>query len=810
MRLRLERRAEDDDTVTLGARAVFEDRPLRLSFATRTGALLRIDGIVAGAFDGKHADCRLPVQPGEHDITVAVEKRALPIAGLPSGDGIRWRVMQARSRQRASDVLDIAYCDEPASVAVHAITAVGHAHLDLAWLWRFSDTRRKALRTFATAMRQIDAGAYIFAQSQPQLYDWVQRADTALFARVQGRTKSGWDASVATMWVEPDMHGPSGESILRQFAFGMRYTAEHLGVDARVVWLPDTFGFPSTLPTLAAHAGATAFATTKLQWNDTTRWPYPQFMWRGDDGAQLIAAVIDSYDGDINAHRLAQAQLRAEPLVVGYGDGGGGATDEAVASIVPDCWTTVSSWFAGLDRDALPVYTGELYLETHRGTYTTHRDIKSRNAALERALDAAEEACAWCVAVRVGASVVTPLLTDLHTAWTIVLRNQFHDVLAGSSIGPVYADVHEEYDRADRIVERVRQGALSVLPRGSFAAGENTATPPARDGDDYIFQNAYVFARVRKDGAVVELRATDGPNIATIANTLAAYHDKPKAWDAWNLDATYTKRPVRVRPKHTETEDDALVVRFIIGKWSLASMRIELRENEPYLRVELAVKWQEDHTILRVEHRLAVAARDVRYGQAHGSLVRTAYPQTAAERAQYEVPAQRWALVDDGERGCAALAPDTYGWNAVGLPKGGVRLGMSLLRSPRWPDPGADRGEHHIAYALAPTAGARTSALEAAWTSYAVPGRVRLFTTDDAGIVIVATKPADDGHGVIVRVRECDGEPRTVALRCGGRMRSARAVDGVERTIDGEVTIEQEDLRFTLAPFAMRSFRVEF
>jgi len=383
-------------------------------------------------------------------------------------------------------------------------------------------------------------------------------------------------------------------------------------------------------------------------------------------------------------------------------------------------------------------------------------------------------------------------------------------VLAGSAIGPAYVDVHEEYDRADRIVERVRQGALSVLPRGNVVTGPAPCIAPASDGADYVFANEHVRARVRRDGAIVELGAAGGPNVATIANALAAYVDKPKAWDAWNLDKSYATRHVAVRPKGAHVDEDGLVVRLRIGKRSTASMRIELRADEPYLRIELAIDWRENHTLLRVEHRLAIAARDVRYGQAHGSLVRTAYPQTAAERARFEVPAQRYALVDDGQRGCALLAPDSYGWNAVGLPKGGVRLGMSLLRSPRWPDPDADRGEHHIAYALAPTAGALPSALEAAWTGYAVPERVRLFTTDASGVLVVATKPADDGRGVIVRVRECDGEAHGVALRCGGRMRGAQAVDGVERTIGGDVTIEEETLRFALAPFAIRSFRVEF
>jgi alpha-mannosidase len=257
-------------------------------------------------------------------------------------------------------------------------------------------------------------------------------------------------------------------------------------------------------------------------------------------------------------------------------------------------------------------------------------------------------------------------------------------------------------------------------------------------------------------------------------------------------------------------EDDGLVVRLLIGKRSRATMRIALHEEEPWLRVELAVAWHEDHVLLRAEHRVALAAREVRYGQPHGTLVRTAYPQSAADRAQFEVPAQRWAHVAHGESGLALFATDLYGWSGIGLPKGGVRLGTSLLRAPRWPDPGADRGEQQLSYAFVPTAGATIGALEDAWQLYADEPRVRLFTCEDPGVLVVATYPSDDGSAVVVRVRECDGVTRRVRLRCGGRMHGATPVDAVERPIDGDLAIEDEYLVFELGAFALRSFLVRF
>ncbi|MGA2392110.1 MAG: glycoside hydrolase family 38 C-terminal domain-containing protein [Candidatus Lustribacter sp.] len=812
MRVRLERCGEDDRTVTLRATVTFDEAPVRLAYPTRTGALLRIDGAVAGAFDGKHGTIDVPARTGAHELTLQVERRSLPVAGLPPGDGVRWRWMLARAEQQPHDELEIGPVPDAYGALPDAgpgeVPMVGHAHLDVAWLWTYADTRRKALRTFATALRQLALDdRYVFAQSQPQLYAWVEADDAELFARITAAR--GWDASVASMWVEPDLHAPSGESTLRQFAYGIRYTTEKLGVVPSVVWLPDTFGFPNTLPLLAAHAGLHAFATTKLQWNETTRWPYPQFCWYGDDGSHLVAAVIDRYDGEATPLRKATARERHEILVHGYGDGGGGVTDREIAGEdrTTRPWCSLADWFAGVDRRTLPQYRGELYLETHRGTYTTHRDVKARNAALERALGEAEELSAWCAAVRAPASAIAPLRDDLRTAWTLVLRNQFHDVIAGSAIAAAYADVLHEYERAERIVERVAASARSILPRADVAPAWAAPRAPVADGTEFVFANDYLRARVRADGTIVELAGVDGRNLAAIANGLMLYIDRPRTFDAWNLDAGYDRRPRKLRPGGARIEDDALIVR-LRGDGTAITMRVALGAGEPYLRIELNVNWQARHRILRAEHRFAVHTDEVRFGMPHGTLVRTAKPRTPAERTRFEVPAQRWVHATDGERGVAIFASDTYGWSALGLRSGGVRIGTSLLRAPAWPDPQADRGEHRITYALAPTAGATIGALEAAWRDYAEPDRVRLFTCDDPAVLIVATKPADDGDGIVVRVRECDGETRRVELRCGGRMREAVPVDACERPVAGEARVEGERLSFVLPAFALRTFRV--
>jgi alpha-mannosidase len=815
MRVRLVRRGTDEATVTLTARISLPDGPLRLRYPTRTGALLRVDGVVRGAFDGKHPAIDLPPLPGEHELALEVERRSLPVAGLPAKDGIGWRLMLLRATQKPADELEIgARGGVPAGEHI-PVPLTGHAHLDVAWLWTYDAARRKALRTFATALRELETDPrYVFAQSQPQLYAWVFASDAELAQRVRAHAKSGWDASVAAMWVEPDLHAPSGESVLRQFAHGIRWTRDNLGVEPSVAWLPDSFGFPSTFPQLAAHAGVPYFLTTKLQWNETTRWPYPRFRWTAADGSSVVAAVVNAYDGALTDERVKIARERDELLVVGWGDGGGGATDQDLARVGEGSrgWTRVADWFAReVAPGALPDYAGELYLETHRGTYTTHHDVKARNAELERALAHAEELAAWCVAVRAPATIRRSLADDLRSAWRTVLRAQFHDVITGASIGAVYTDVHADYERALAIAARVGEAARSVLPRSDLRLVPPQPVAPGRDEDAWTFANAYVRARVRDDGTIVELAGAAGPNLVAVANGIAAYVDRPKLWEAWNVDRDYARKRVPVRPEGAALEEGALVVRLAVGKSSRLSMRIALLEDEPWLRVEIVAAWHASRTLLRAEHRVALRAREVRYGEQHGTIVRTAFPATDAERAKFEVPGQRWAHVTDGEHGLAAFTPDLYGWNAVGLEGGGVRLGTSLLRAPRWPDPMADRGEQRLEYAFVPTEGAPVSALEHAWLSYTTPqDRVRLFTCDDQSVLIVATYPSDDGDGVILRVRECDGARRRVAVRCGGRMREAVPVDAVERPVAGDAAIVEEDLVFDLGPLALRSFLVRF
>ena len=787
--------------------------PVAVAYRTRTGALLRVDGATAGAFDREHAEVVVAPSDAPRAVVLEVERRTLPTNGLPSGPGFGWWLLNRRATQRARASATVSAARLPATGdPLDGPPLWGHAHLDVAWLWTCEETARKAQRTFAIATDLLTRDAsFVFAQSQPQLYAFVRDRDPELFARVAAfAAERRFDPDVAAMWVEPDCNLPSGESLLRQMLFARAFCRAHFATDPTIAWLPDTFGFANTLPTLLAHCGIGRFATTKLQWNDTTRFPHAQFAWRGPDGATVTGALLASYEGGVTPDRLAVAAERGEPVVAGYGDGGGGVTARMLADArVRGVWQRPRAWFEALEarRETLPAYEGELYLQYHRGVYTTHRDLKAGNARLERLLGAAEEAVAWCVAVRAPGGIGDDLRARLRDAWEIVLRNQFHDVLPGTSIAAVNDDARVELARAEDVVERARVSALGALPRGP-AAREPHRIEPSADGDGFVFENGSMTARVGSDGVLRSCGVAGGAPIAMEANRLALYRDEPAKWEAWNLDADYRRFPLPFVAREAAIVEGALEVRYALGG-SAATMRICLRDREPFLRIELAVDWRERRRILRVENVVGIGADTAVFGSPHGTVARSTLSGTPEERATFEVPGQRFAAVRDGARGVALFALDTYGWSAERRGDG-VALGHSLLRATTWPDPDADAGEHHLEWAFAPFGTVGTGALERAWEAFALPPRVRLFDCAQHAVAIVACKPAEDGDGVIVRVRECDGAPVSVAMRCGGRMRQVCAVDGLERPAPGEVRIDGESLRFDLSAHALRSFRVRF
>lgn len=372
-----------------------------------------------------------------------------------------------------------------------ALTLSGHAHIDVAWLWSLENTRRKVGRTFATALRLMDEfPEYVFTQSQPQLYAWAKERYPELYERIKTRVaEKRWEPT-GGMWVEADCNLPSGESLIRQVMFGQRFFQREFGVKTKVLWLPDVFGCPASLPQIIKGCGLSYFLTTKLSWNQTNRMPADTFRWRGLDGTEVLTHFVttpeagqtsQTYNGVVDAASLAgawndyrQKDVNADLLFpFGAGDGGGGPTRHDIeagrrfASLagLPRCtFGRAEDYFDRLSEQVegdprLPVWAGELYLETHRGTYTSQAQSKKANREAETLYHNAELFSALAL-VELDAAYPQ---ADLDRGWELILLNQFHDILPGSSIAKVYEESLRQYETVAQIGHAALNVALDAI-----------------------------------------------------------------------------------------------------------------------------------------------------------------------------------------------------------------------------------------------------------------------------------------------------------------------------------------------------------
>ncbi|MFS0726147.1 alpha-mannosidase [Paenibacillus sp. 1P07SE] len=366
---------------------------------------------------------------------------------------------------------------------------VGQSHIDLAWLWPAKETVRKCSRTFSTMSTLLDEyPAFTYAQSQPQTYAYVKEHYPALYDRVKAHIATGRWEVVGGMWIEPDLNIPSGESLVRQLIHGMRFYEEEFGVRPRIEWLPDTFGYCASLPQLLRLADMEYFMTTKMNWNDTNPFPYDLFQWTGIDGSAVLSYLchgINEYTHpqELGTHWDSFKQKASHPeqmLLYGHGDGGGGVTremlemaerSESLPGLPAVKFSSAHAFFDGV-RDSgaeLPVWQGDMYLELHRGTYTTH----ARNKLWNRRAEALyREAELWGTLKTLAGGEQGP---SLEEGWKLLLFNQFHDIIPGTSIPQVYERSTKDYEQILAYGEEARSAALVALSARIDTRGEGQA-----------------------------------------------------------------------------------------------------------------------------------------------------------------------------------------------------------------------------------------------------------------------------------------------------------------------------------------------
>ena len=478
-----------------------------------------------------------PASPRRHEILRALE-RALDAINVHDIPGTA-----AAARNELVDVLN-----RPAYASAHRISAVGHAHIDSAWLWPLRETVRKCVRTFANVISLTEEyPELIFACSSAQQYAWVKEHRPELFERIRKAVGDGTFVPVGGMWVEADGNMPGGESLARQLVYGRRFFAAEFGIEQDGVWLPDSFGYTAAYPQLARLAGAQWFMSQKLHWSETNELPHHTFEWEGIDGTRILTHFppIDSYNAELTGRQLKHAEANfadkgaatVSLAPFGHGDGGGGPTREMLERArrlrdlegSPKVEIQAPSDFfheAAAELAKAPVWRGELYLEYHRGTYTSQARTKRGNRRAEALLREAE---LWSATAAVRAGAPYPH-DELDERWQQVLLHQFHDILPGTSIAWVHREAEQVFGRIHERLEALIANAATALGAGKETGVLNAA---AHDRREVVLLDGTPVVQLDEttsSGAVVQLSGTpvvqlDGTTSSTSAAVGQALSD---------------------------------------------------------------------------------------------------------------------------------------------------------------------------------------------------------------------------------------------------------------------------------------------
>jgi alpha-mannosidase len=835
-----------------------------------------------------------------------------------------------------------------------SVHLTGNAHIDAAWLWPWTETVDVVRHTFGTALQLMhEYPQYTYTQSAAAYNQWMEEKYPPLHQQIVDRVKEGRWEMVGGMWVEPDLNMPDGESLVRQLLIGKRYFKDKFGVDVRIGWNPDSFGYTWQLPQIYKKSGIDYFVTQKMAWNDTNKLPLKLFWWQSPDGSRVLTYFPHDYVNDIDPTRIASDVAVARKLnpgtpvmmhLYGIGDHGGGPTrsmfDSGLHWTSPDRvappmkFGTAQSFFSEIetkldtqhaptwnynvlasgearlpvppeDKLSLPVWNDELYFEYHRGVMTTQANHKRNMRQSEEQLLNAEKysSLAWLF----GLPYPNSRLTE---AWQKALFNQFHDLAAGSGIGVLYKDSQRDYDVVRWTTEEATTNALRTISSEVQTASTSTGVPVmvanplawsrtdlatfdvqmptapkvglavfdpqgrplpyqeiSRDASTHTYRLlaeikdvpslGYEVLHVipggnsaptdlKASGFTLEnsrIRVTVDPvtgcitslyhkaaNFESIAaggcgNQLQTFKDTPKQYDAWNIDADFEKQvttldkvdsveliekgPVRATIRIARTWQNSKFVQDISLYAGLD--RIDVTNN---------IDWHETHVLLKAAFPLAASGPHATYEIPYGSIERPTTRNNSWDAAKFEVPALRWADLGDGNRGFSLINESKYGYDA----KDNV-LRLSLLRSPTWPDPEADRGHHQFSYSLYPHSGDWKQALtvrrgyefnyplrafQVEAHEGSLPAQHSFVGINGNNVVLTALKKAEDGDALLLRFYEWAGKTADVQISLPEGASSASLTNLMENPETKPLSVANQQITVPVHPFEIISLRVEF
>lgn len=765
------------------------------------------------------------------------------------------------SLERGRKLLEIYLKAKPDSSM--EFTAIGHSHLDLAWLWPLRETKRKASRTFthqiANMKRYPD---YIYGASQPQQFEFVRESHPEVYRELQQFAKKGQLECQGAMWVEADMNVPSGESLIRQIIYGKRFFREEFGQEMNVCWLPDVFGYNGNLPQILKKSGVPYFLTIKLSWNEHNAFPNRSFRWTGIDGSEVLTHMppAETYNAAASPacvrfamdHYPEREISHHAVMLYGIGDGGGGPSEAHIEMAQRQRtlegsplmkFGTSKEFFQELEqeKEGLPEYFGELYLEKHQGTYTTQAFNKKSNRRSEYGLQDLETLC--CMAAMKKVDYPGELLERL---WKKVLLLQFHDILPGSSIQRVYTESREDYLQIDAEIQEQKKRALDELKLEE--EGYSAYNPTSFERKVYIkedeqwltgnlpslgmgrlepwdgkttvsytensMENELVKVCFGEDGSISAL--TDkkiGWNYAgDYMNRLTLYEDEYLEYNAWDIDWEYYKKPYLVlKPEKTEIfMDGPAAVQRSVYRHNETEIYQEIRLNpgSAILQFHTTCQWKERLHMLRAEFAPSVYSDKVKCDIQLGALMRSTREDTPQEKAQFEICAHKYVDVSDGKRGISLMNDCKYGHRV----KNGM-LSLNLLRSTIYPDPEADLGEQEFTYALLIHEGDCDE--ETVKESYflnkapiAVAGvlpDMSIASSSASNVVIETIKQAENGTGIVVRAYEAVGRPAETEITLGFAHKQIWECD-LEETKTERARLEKVFFK----PFEIKTFLVEY
>ncbi|MGW7003592.1 alpha-mannosidase [Streptomyces sp. NPDC054933] len=758
--------------------------------------------------------------PRRWEILRAVD-RALDAVGLQDIGG-----SAARSRALLAPVLSA-----PAHASAHRISAVGHAHIDSAWLWPLRETVRKVARTTANMTALLDDDPdFVYAMSQAQQYAWLKEHRPEVYAQVKKAVADGRFVPVGGMWVESDTNMPGAEALVRQFVHGRRFFLEEFGLETEEVWLPDTFGYSAALPQIVRQTGAKWFLTQKISWSRTNKFPHHTFWWEGLDGTRVFTHFppIDTYNAQLSGAEVAHAvrNFREKGAATrslaptGWGDGGGGTTREMLARAkrLADLEGSAKVAFekpadffekAHAEYPDAPVWVGELYLELHRATLTSQARTKQGNRRSEHLLREAE---LWAATAAVRTGFRYPY-QELDRIWKTVLLHQFHDILPGSSIAWVHREAEAAYAAVAGELEGVIHDALRALAGSGSSTVVFNSAPHARsgvpaggaartvadqhapvevrprEGGGFVLDNGLLRVAIDARGLVVSAydieadRETVAPGHA--ANLLQLHPDFPNMWDAWDVEDFYRNTVTDLTGVETlELDASHATVRVVrVFGSSRVEQSLTLPAGHKRLDIDTEVDWRETEKFLKAAFPLDIHTERTAAETQFGHLYRPTHTNTSWDAAKFEACTHRFVHLEEPGWGVALVNDSTYGYDVTRAvreaPRGGATppraagttttVRLSLLRAPRFPDPRTDQGVHRFRYALVPGAAIGDAVRE----GYRINLPERRVPGDAAVRPLVAV---DDDAVVVTAVKLADDGSGDVVVRLhesrGGRVRT--------------------------------------